>query len=161
MMRVRLSVVFLLTLFAGVAVAKEAQQSERCRLIPDKGPCKAMISKYFFDQSRQRCVEYFYDGCGAVVPFDDMASCQKSCETPGEKHSTSSLRHDPIENDPRYAVIFATIDKEVDALLADDPARGAMGFCHRQWSTKQELLKSKYGIDWRSPAEMNPEVIFD
>jgi hypothetical protein len=73
----------------------------------------------------------------------------------------AGLAHDPVEDDPRHAEVFARIDGEVDALLADHPQRGAEGFCHVRWSAKQRLLKERYGIDWRSPAEMNPQVIFD
>ena len=36
-----------------------------------------------------------------------------------------------------------------------------MGFCHSYWATKKSILKDKYGIDWKSPAEMNPQTCFD
>ncbi len=71
------------------------------------------------------------------------------------------LAHDPIEDDPRHAAVFARIDGEVDALLADHPQRGAEGFCHVRWAAKKRLLKERHGLDWRSPAELNPHVIFD
>ena len=75
--------------------------------------------------------------------------------------SSSGLARDPVEDDPRYAEVFANVDAEVAALLADDPRRGGEGFCHVVWGTKKGLLKEKYGIDWRTPAELNPQVIFD
>jgi len=78
----------------------------------------------------------------------------------GEK-GASGLRRDPVEDDPRYRSIFARIDAEVDALLADHPQRGAEGFCHVRWRAKQRLLSEKYGVTWRSPDELNPQVIFD
>lgn len=71
------------------------------------------------------------------------------------------LAHDPVEDDPQYAAAFAAIDAEVDALLADHPQRGAEGFCHVRWETKKRLLEERHGIRWRTPAEMNPHVIFD
>lgn len=81
---------------------------------------------------------------------------------PGEGSVTrGGLAHDAIEDDPRHAEVFARIDGEVDALLADHPQRGAMGFCHVRWGAKKRLLKERHGIDWRSPAELNPHVIFD
>ena len=73
----------------------------------------------------------------------------------------TGIAHDPVEDDPRYAAIFQGIDAEVAALLADDPQRGSMGFVNIVWATKQRLLKEKYGIDWRTPAELNPHIIFD
>ncbi|MBN1849963.1 MAG: hypothetical protein JW932_15425 [Deltaproteobacteria bacterium] len=73
----------------------------------------------------------------------------------------TSILHDPTEGDPRYKEIFETIDDEVNEILKDHPMRGKMGFCHIFWETKEEILKKKYGIVWKSPAEMNPHIIFD
>jgi hypothetical protein len=39
--------------------------------------------------------------------------------------------------------------------------QGRRGSVHIYWDTKQRLLKQKYGIDWSSPGELNPHVIFD
>ena len=73
----------------------------------------------------------------------------------------SKLKHDPIEDAPKYKHIFETIDVEVNEILKDDPHRNHIGFCYTFWETKKRLLKEKYGIDWKSPAQMNPHVIFD
>lgn len=35
------------------------------------------------------------------------------------------------------------------------------GYCHILWGCKKEILKEKFNIDWRSPAEMNPHCKFD
>lgn len=78
----------------------------------------------------------------------------------GEK-GTGGLRRDPVEDDPRYQKVFAGIDAEVDALLADHPQRGSEGFCYVRWRAKKRLLAEKYGIAWQSPDELNPQVIFD
>ncbi len=80
---------------------------------------------------------------------------------PAGPRGESGLRHDPVEDDPRYAEVFARIDEEVKALVADDPRRGEMGFCHVQWAVKKRLLREKYGIEWRTPDEMTPQVICD
>lgn len=147
---------------------------EKCRLVPVNGMCKAMMDRYFFDQKTGRCTEYFYDGCGPVVPFDTLEACRALCESvtandsqaeppvvqPGDK-KRSGLAYDPVEDDPRHTGVFRTIDDEVKALLADDPHRGGEGFVNIYWRTKKDLLKRKYGIDWRSPGELNPHVLFD
>lgn len=146
---------------------------EKCRSVPVNGSCKAMIDKFCFDQKAGRCSEYSYDGCGPVVPFDTLAECQALCENatssgnnvetkmkPAEK-KRSGLYYDPVEDDPRYAEVFKTIDDEVKELLANYPQRGGRGSVYIYWETKKGLLKKKYGIDWRSPGEMNPQVIFD
>ena len=38
---------------------------------------------------------------------------------------------------------------------------GYMGYCHKYWYYKKKYLKEIYGIDWKSPAELNPNTIFD
>ena len=67
-------------------------------------------------------------------------------------------KEDPIEKNPDYVVILKT----VDALVKEEigPYRG-MGFCHLYWSHKKKILKEYFDIDWKSPAELNPDIIFD
>lgn len=71
------------------------------------------------------------------------------------------IKIDPVEIDPKYADIFAQIDDEVADVLKSHPQRGTIGFVHIVWSTKAAILREKYKIDWRSPAEMNPDALFD
>jgi hypothetical protein len=155
------------TLYAGTL-------PEKCRLVPVNGSCKAMMNKYYFDLKTGRCTEYIYDGCGPVVPFDTLGTCRALCEPVTVKDTQvespeikplgkkrSGLDYDPVEDDPRYAEIFKSIDDEVKESLADHPQRGSEGFVNIYWRTKKGLLKQKYGIDWRSPGELNPQVRFD
>ena len=141
-----------------------ADLPERCLQVPDKGPCKAMIEKFFFDRQASRCKSYFYGGCGPVVPFDSLEECRQLCEecrpTP-KKRGTSGLYYDPIEEDPRYVEVFSKIDAEVDEALGITSKGGGRGYIHVIWETKKRILKWKYKIDWRTPAELNPHVMFD
>lgn len=70
-----------------------------------------------------------------------------------------NLKHDPIEWSAEYERIVDDVEKKVGELLSDEP-RG-MGFCFSYWNTKANVLSEYYGIEWRSPAIMNPGVIFD
>ena len=50
--------------------------------------------------------------------------------------------------------------------LPDNPERAAdvlsqIGSCHRLWAIQKQILKEKYGITWYTPAELNPEILFD
>lgn len=36
-----------------------------------------------------------------------------------------------------------------------------MGYCHLLWSAKKDILKKKYNIDWYTPSEENPYVLYD
>lgn len=74
------------------------------------------------------------------------------------------MEHDPTEDDPKYQSIFACIDAEVEAMLEEEglgKKKIGMGYCHVFWSAKARVLKEKYGVEWKSPKEMNPGVLFD
>ena len=68
------------------------------------------------------------------------------------------LKFDPVERTEQWEKVIYDVEKACDERLKNVP-RG-MGFCHEYWSVKQEEL-AKRGIEWRSPAAMNPKVMFD
>lgn len=74
-----------------------------------------------------------------------------------------SLKHDPQEDEPRLRVIILEAGEEAEAALTQEQhvATGQMGFCYVLWCRQKEILKNKHGIDWKSPEEMNPTVLFD
>ena len=74
---------------------------------------------------------------------------------------TYGYGRDPIENDPRHLEVFRRIDSEVNQLLLNHPGKGQIGFVHVFWQTKKERLKETYGIDWKSPADINTSISFD
>ena len=69
------------------------------------------------------------------------------------------LRCDPVEYTFRWEDIYYEVERRLDERFANAPRH--MGFCFRYWNAKRELLKEEYGIDWKSPARMNPRVKFD
>lgn len=69
------------------------------------------------------------------------------------------LKSDPIERMPEWEELYYEVEKEVESAIPEDFPRG-MGFCHMYWHTRRNILARK-GIRWRSPAEMNPRVLFD
>ena len=50
---------------------------------------------------------------------------------------------------------------ETEAELETHPMKEEIGFCHIFWSTKKSILKEKYGVDWMTPAEEDPNVMYD
>ena len=68
------------------------------------------------------------------------------------------LKFDPVERTPQWEAMYYEVERECDRRLGDTP-RG-MGFCFAYWSTLRQVLHER-GIDWRSPSEMNPRVMFD
>lgn len=69
------------------------------------------------------------------------------------------LRQDPVEFTYRWEDIYYKVQHRLDDRFANAPRH--MGFCFKFWNAKRELLKNEYGIDWKSPSQMNPRVKFD
>lgn len=74
-------------------------------------------------------------------------------------HPEKGLRNDPVEYTRQWEEIFYDVEDELEERFANAPRQ--MGFCFQFWSAKVELLKDKYNIAWRTPAQMNPRVMFD
>ena len=68
------------------------------------------------------------------------------------------LKFDPVERSQKWEEVIYRVEKECDERLKKEIRR--MGFCFLYWSVKGDVLE-RYGIHWKSPAEMNPKVIFD
>lgn len=68
------------------------------------------------------------------------------------------LKTDPVERTPEWEENYYEVEQECDSRLKDIP-RG-MGFCHAYWPTLRAVLAER-GIEWHSPSELNPRVMFD
>lgn len=69
------------------------------------------------------------------------------------------LKVDPVEYTAEWENIYYDVEDELNRRFKN--VHRHMGFCFRYWGAKQELLKEKYNIDWHSPSQMNPRVMFD
>lgn len=68
------------------------------------------------------------------------------------------IKTDPIIYSDEYLRIELKLEQLIRAEIGEG---GYMGFCHKYWWTKKKILEDKFGIDWKSPVELNPEVNFD
>ncbi|MBO5788651.1 MAG: hypothetical protein J6R42_01760 [Clostridia bacterium] len=68
------------------------------------------------------------------------------------------LIHDPIEDTPEFQAIKDELEQKIIAKIGKN---SGMGYCHLYWATKREILKKDYGIEWNSPAVLNPGFRFD
>ncbi|XP_066926694.1 low-density lipoprotein receptor-related protein 1-like isoform X2 [Clytia hemisphaerica] len=58
-----------------------------CKLEKDSGPCRAAITKWYFNSASQRCEKFTYGGCnGNLNRFDTELECRTSC-TPEDKRN--------------------------------------------------------------------------
>lgn len=100
---------------AALPIAASAEPlPEQCRLVPVRGSCKAIMDKAYFDQGRRKCLSFIYDGCGPVVPFDEVEDCRKLCETGAEIRLADFRR---VEGRP-----VIVVDVEYPKAWKDDPA---------------------------------------
>lgn len=68
------------------------------------------------------------------------------------------LKCDPIEWSEEFEDMIDEVEKELYEYFKDK--NRCMGFCFEFWSMKKALL-ARRGLEWRTPGEMNPRVIFD
>ena len=95
--------------------------------------------------------------------YDDEP--KSSCEKPLVPNGVD----DAIEKYEKYLRKRSNRIKEAKRLLEvypDEPEFAArlflkLGACHWLWVEKKRILKEKYGITWYTPAELDPDVIFD
>ena len=71
------------------------------------------------------------------------------------------MQYDPIYDDPAIKPLIDSAALEAGRLLEHDPKRGQMGFCYVTWATIKRILREEHGIEWKTPSEMNPDVLFD
>ena len=57
--------------------------------------------------------------------------------------------------------IISLAEKEAEGQLQKEGMKKHMGYCHSLWARQQAILKDKYGIDWKTPAEQNPDILYD
>lgn len=87
--------------------------------------------------------------------------------------SGTSKLYDPLEDDPDLQPIFEEVrlharqeldlghqQRMIELQHTADLCRNR-GLCHQQWLVMKRILLEKYGIEWMTPAEMNPFIIFD
>ncbi len=72
-----------------------------------------------------------------------------------------SEKYDPIEDDPSIKEKVVIAKKEAEKILRAQGEKIRLGYCHKLWNLQKRILKEKYNIDWKTPAEMNPLVFYD
>ncbi|XP_028993129.1 tissue factor pathway inhibitor a [Betta splendens] len=64
-----------------------------CHLPEAPGPCRGLVTRYFFDTESQQCKSFFYGGCfGNANNFKSMEACQAKCQNPAKPSQAPELR---------------------------------------------------------------------
>ena len=67
--------------------------------------------------------------------------------------------YDSVEWTARWEEVIDEAEAKAYARLQEHPQ--GMGFCHAYWPTISAILAEDYDIQWRSPSQMNPKILFD
>ena len=72
------------------------QGSGRCYLPKVKGPCKASLSRFYFDRKWNKCMEFSYSGClGNGNNFETIEECNEACISRPDDLPTCSQPFEP------------------------------------------------------------------
>ena len=63
------------------------------------------------------------------------------------------IKNDPVEKTEKYLAVIDKVEEKIDKAKQ-------MNFCLEKWDLKAQFL-FEFGILWRSPAQLNPGVMFD
>jgi hypothetical protein len=104
------------------------------------------------DEVGQRVSYLLVDGAIAWVYVADF-------KPNGSIGNVITTRRDAKEFDPKYSQLIKDVQDQVSLDMKKQGLRG-FGSIHTFWGRVKEKLKNK-GIDWHSPAELNPNANFD
>ena len=80
-------------------------------------------------------------------------------ETYRDKDGTIS---DSVELTEKYLEIEPELEAKIKKEMIKRYDRyPILGSCHYYWDIKKRILNQDYGIEWESPAKLNPDVFFD
>ncbi|XP_063744593.1 tissue factor pathway inhibitor a isoform X1 [Eleginops maclovinus] len=92
-----------------------------CHLPEAPGPCRGLVTRYFFDSNSQQCKHFFYGGCfGNANNFRSMADCQAKCQNPAEPTEAPAVhimasRRSAIVQPPRITGELTVVEPRVQA----------------------------------------------
>ena len=69
------------------------------------------------------------------------------------------MYYDFVEDTAAYKEVEPIVEATIMEILGE--RYDYFGACHAIWHHRKRLLMEKYGIEWFTPAELNPEVKFD
>lgn len=99
---------------------------------------------------------YVKDDCEDLVQFVSQLIGDekvKHCKKAAEERIRVLPKLDPVELTDAYLAVIDEVERRVKAQCETE-------ICHEYWMRKENILL-EYGIEWRSPASLNPKIMFD
>lgn len=93
---------------------------DSCNAEPDPGLCKAAFTKFYFNSETSTCEQFIWGGCGGVVPFDSLSSCQAQCEPEVISRPDNVLNgNDVVDANNQFAIdYFKQINKDKNVFFS-------------------------------------------
>jgi hypothetical protein len=66
---------------------------------------------------------------------------------------------DPQESDPALKDKFALVDRKAERVVGN--VKRDSKFILHFWDAKKRILKDQFGIQWKTPVELNPGIKYD
>lgn len=60
-----------------------------------------------------------------------------------------------------YEKVYSKVERKARRRVLGLFGRPYHGACHAIWHEMREIFRDEYGIEWKSPQELNPRVRFD
>jgi hypothetical protein len=100
---------------------------------------------------------YFYSG---PIDWDDPKPKTPPSPERAARRGVANLWYDLIEDDPVLKPAFAAAEREAreEFTRKHKPGKGDSLVIDK---TKKRILKEKFGIDWRTVSELNPDLVID
>lgn len=94
-------------------------------------------------------------GCTYAIQPDPV---YRETEVRNQRPRAAGEKFDPKEANPELRQIFMSADKTAERRVGN-VERDAR-FIHIFWQEKKSVLRDKYGIQWQSPADLNPDITY-
>lgn len=141
--------------------AAKVTRSEQWSFLDDVPPNRGRVPESWVDRFTTATNSVGERMVDLVVLDGELAwSCRLSYRRDGQFEYYSSMRRDALEFNPAYTNLLAEVERSVEQKMGGPSAPRPLGSCHTFWRHKKEMLKER-GINWRSPPELNPLVVFD
>uniref|UniRef100_A0A4W2DZ12 Amyloid-beta A4 protein n=1 Tax=Bos indicus x Bos taurus TaxID=30522 RepID=A0A4W2DZ12_BOBOX len=114
---------------------------EVCSEQAETGPCRAMISRWYFDVTEGKCAPFFYGGCGGNRNnFDTEEYCMAVCGSV-MSHSLLKTTQEPLPQDPvKLPTTAASTPDAVDKYLETPGDENE----HAHFQKAKERLEAKH-----------------
>lgn len=147
-----------------------AEAYARGTFLPEAVSCFTDASRYFDSEEKSSDAlsnAFFYQARFGKDVIDDCSFANEKLgkdevlrlKEQAYNEANGQILTDPVESSEDFLRVRFDVEKATDEILAEK-REGGIPFCLLYWETKKNVLKENFGIDWKSPADMNPNIRF-